>query len=395
MSCEEASRVNIIFFSPQFPPSNIHFCTSLAKLDCNVLGIADASDADLCPQLKTALTDYYHVKDINDYDQVKEAVAYFTRKFGKIDCFESHNEYWLEQDARIRTEFNIDGIKTDVISKIKQKSLMKSQFINAGVAVAPGIVSPSLEEAEVFIHNVGYPVIAKPDNGVGAANTSKISSHDELIRFFQEKQPADYLLEGFIDGKLYSFDGLTDREGKPAFYTAHYFGQGIMDIVNQDLDIAYYSLREIPPALEDAGLRTVAAFNLRERFFHIEFFINDMGKVVALEINMRPPGGLTMDMFNYANDIDLYYQWGNIVVNNRFDAVYNRKYNCAYIGRKSNKLYLYDHQQILDRFGAMIVQHEPVDGLFSGALGNYGYVARASDLAHITEIIDYIHAKRQ
>ena len=52
------------------------------------------------------------------------------------------------------------------------------------------------------------------------------------------------------------------------------------------------------------------------------------GKVVALEVNVRPPGGLTVDMFNYANDIDIYRQYGKVVAHKTFDAHISREYNC-------------------------------------------------------------------
>jgi len=64
-----------------------------------------------------------------------------------------------------------------------------------------------------------------------------------------------------------------------------------METVNDDTDIYYYSLRDIPADLEDAGRRTLKAFNVRERFFHFEFFRNLDDKIVALEVNMRPPVG--------------------------------------------------------------------------------------------------------
>ncbi len=385
--------MNVLFFSPQFPPNYINFCTALAQFNCRVLGISSTPYDELPLKLRAALTDYYQVQDMGDYDQVLRAVAYFTHKYGKIDCFESHTEYWLEQDARIRTDFNIPGIKTDQIYHIKRKSLMKAKFIEAGIPVAPGAVVRSLAEAEALIAKTGYPVIAKPDIGVGAANTYKINSPDDLLLFFQNKPPIDYFMEGFIKGRLYSFDGLTDQNGHPVFYTAHCYSQGIMETVNEGLDLAYYSLRDIPPALEEAGLKTVRAFDLRARFFHIEFFIDDADQVVALEVNMRPPGGLTMDMFNYANDIDLYYQWANVIVNNRFDAQYDRPYHCVYVGRKADKAYRHSHQQVMNHFGRAIVQHEPIAGLFSGALGNYGYIARVTDLADVFAIIRYIQAR--
>jgi hypothetical protein len=58
------------------------------------------------------------------------------------------------------------------------------------------------------------------------------------------------------------------------------------------------------------------------KIFHFEFFRQDDGHLVALEVNIRPPGGLTTEMFNYANDIDIYAEWAHIIVHNRFAAEY-------------------------------------------------------------------------
>jgi hypothetical protein len=54
---------------------------------------------------------------------------------------------------------------------------------------------------------------------------------------------------GPLDPDLYSFDGLADRSGKPVFYTAHTFSQGIMETVNDARHLYYYSLRDIPAGL--------------------------------------------------------------------------------------------------------------------------------------------------
>jgi hypothetical protein len=162
-------------------------------------------------------------------------------------------------------------------------------------------------------------------------------------------------------------------------------------VINDDL-VYYYSLRDIPPDLEDAGRRVLKAFDVRERFFHFEFFrAADDDHIVALEVNMRPPGGLTTDMFNYANDIDIYKEWAHIIVHNRFTAEYTRKYHCAYIGRKFNRTYLHSHQEILADIGSYLVHHEQISGVFSSALGDYGYLVRSPDLPEIHTIATYIH----
>ncbi len=154
-----------------------------------------------------------------------------------------------------------------------------------------------------------------------------------------------------------------------------------------ELDLYYYSLRELPRGLEDAGRRAVAAFNLRERFFHIEFFHLGDAHWVALEVNMRPPGGLTMDMFNYANDIDLYREWANIVAFGRSQIHFTRPYHCAYVGRRRMRTYRLSHAEVLHRYGDLIPEHGPMSEVLAPALGHYAYLFRSPDLDRLRQVI--------
>lgn len=381
--------MNVVFLSPHFPPNYYLFCKNLKLLGANVLGIADEPYNLLRPQVKESLTEYYLVNNMHSYDELVRALGYFTHHYGKLDRLDSQNEYWLETEAQLRTDFNIYGIKTDTIAKIKRKSLMKQVFVQAGVQVARGRVVHSLAEAEQLVEETGYPLVAKPDSGVGAAKTYKIYNAEELESFFAQKPAVDYILEEFVEGEISTFDGLTDREGKLVFFTSHQYSQGIMETVNDDSDIYYYSLREIPEDLEAAGRRVLKAFRVRERFFHFEFFRRRTDNcIVALEVNMRPPGGLTTDMFNYANDIDVYYEWAHILMHNRFTAQYSRKYHCCYVSRKYKHQYAHSHDQVLADLGDCVVHHEAISGVFSVALGDYGYLLRSPDL-------DDIHAMAQ
>lgn len=379
--------MNVLYLSPHFPPNYYHFCVHLKNLGLNVLGLADEPYDHLRPELKAGLTEYYQANNMHNYDELVRAAGYFTHRYGKIDRIDSHNEYWLEAEAQLRTDFNVFGIKNDQIQKVKRKSAMKQVFQKAGVDVAPGKVVHTLAEARQLLDEIGYPVVAKPDSGVGAAKTYKIHDQAELESFFAQKPPVDYILESFVAGLIYTFDGLVDRDGKLVFYTSHQYSQGIMETVNADDDIYYYSLRQIPADLEEAGRKVLKAFKVRERFFHFEFFRRQAdGRIVALEVNMRPPGGLTTDMFNYANDIDVYKEWAHVVAHNRFTADYSRPYHCCYVGRKDNRRYAYSHEQIVHMFQPCLVHHEPISGVFSTALGNYGYLVRSPDLEEIHTI---------
>ena len=383
--------MNVVYLSPHFPLHYHQFCRNLKELGATVLGIGDAPYDNLDPMVKRALTEYYLLTDLHDYDQLVRACGYYTHKYGKIDRFESLNEYWLTTEARIRDDFNISGIRGSEIDTIKRKSLMKERFKSVNLSVAPGRVVTNLEEARELIKVTGFPVVAKPDTGVGALDTFRLDSETDLDTFFTAKQDLDYIMEAFVPGTIVSFDGLADTNGDLIFHTSHRFSQGIMETVNQAQHIHYTSLREIPSALETAGRACVRAFDVRERFFHIEFFETEPGTYVALEVNMRPPGGFTTDMFNYACDIDVYHLWADMLMNGSAQLTYERKYHCCYASRKNRYSYSHSHNEVMERYGEFIVQADSVPGVFSSALGDFGYIFRAPDLDQIEEITHLIH----
>ena len=385
--------MNLIFLSPHFPPNFYHFCVKLKEAGVNVLGIADTPYDELNNNLKNALTEYYKVENMEDYEQILKAAGFFTHKYGKIDRIESHNEHWLETEAKIRTDFNIFGMNSETVKNIKLKSLMKKKFIEADIPVARGKVITDFNEAKKFIKEVNYPVVAKPDKGVGASNTYKIKNEKELENFFKNKTDENYIMEEFIDGVIFTFDGLTDSNGHALFYTSHTYCDGVMDIVNEGKDVYYYSLIDIPKDLEEAGQKILKAFSLKEKFFHFEFFRKKKdNKLVALEVNMRPPGGLTTDMFNYACDIDIYKEWANIIANGNTELDYRRKYQCCYIGRKDGKPYKHSHDEIMDKYKDLIVHHREMPPLFA-IMGNYAYLVRSEKPEKVKEIINFVLEK--
>lgn len=385
--------MNFVAFSPQFPPNFIPFYGNLRRMGANVLGLGDAHFETLPHELKAALTEYYWVTNQHNYNELVRALGYFTHRFGKIDRIESHNEYWLESDARLRTDFNVPGFKIEDLARVKRKSEMKAMFKKVGIPAARGRICRELPEALALVEETGYPLVAKPDIGVGANKTYKISNFQSLESFFQARPPVDYIFEEFVEGRIQTFDGLVDQDGHIVFTSSLEYNEGVMDLVNEGLDFWYYTQRQIPPALEHLGRKLVKAYKLRERFFHFEFFRTAQDEYIALEVNMRPPGGLTVDMWNYANDIDIFYEYANVVVNNRFHAVVTRPYYCAYVGRRYGRAYRLNNEQILAAFPKQVVSHQPISGIFAAALGDFGFLIRSPDYQEIETIAGEILQK--
>jgi predicted ATP-grasp superfamily ATP-dependent carboligase len=355
------------------------FCVRLRELDATVLGIADAPAEELAPELRDALAEYYQVRDMHDMDALIRALGYFTHRYGKIDRLESLNEYWLETDARLRTEFNIMGIRVTDIERIKRKSAMKRVFEEAAVPTPRGRVCATEAETRAFVREVGYPVIAKPDVGVGAAQTYRIDDGAGVKRFLSGTPDVDYLLEEFIDGALVSYDGLVDRAGRVVFEASIGYGVPVLDSVF-GADMHFWIDRTIPDDLVEAGRRVVEAFGVRERPFHIEFFRRADGSLVALEVNMRQPGGPTVDMWNYAGEFDFCRMWAEVVVHGTAELASPRPYAVLWAGRKDGRTYRLHHDDVLLRFSSLIVHSERIPDVFALAIGNVGYLLRGPDL---------------
>lgn len=377
---------NFIFISPNFPTNYWKFCAALKKNGMNVLGIGDCPYNQLMPELRGSLNEYYKVSSLENYDEVFRAVAFLTYKHGKIDWLESNNEYWLERDAALRTAFNIEtGFKTADMQPVKFKSAMKAYYAKAGIKTARWHLVRDYDGCKNFIAEVGYPVIVKPDNGVGASHTYKLKSEDELNYFFATKDKTLYIMEEYVNGTVHTYDAIINSKGEPLFETGNVTMDSIMDIVNTQGNSCYYIEKNLPDAMRDVGRRTVAAFGVKSRFVHLEFFVlnedqpalGKKGDILGLEVNMRPSGGFSADMFNFANSTDVYKIWADMVAFDRstLNDAGREHFYCCFCGRRDGKDFVMDHAAIMAKYGDRIKMVQRLPKALSDAMADMMYLA--------------------
>lgn len=392
---------NFVFISPNFPMTYWKFCRELRNNGIRVLGIGDSPYDDLMQELKDSLHEYYKVSSLENYDEVFRAVAFFTFKYGKIDWLESNNEYWLMQDAALRTEFNITtGPKNDDIDKIKYKSVMKKYYAKAGLPTARYHLVEGLEDALDFAHMVGYPVVVKPDNGVGANNTFKLTCDGDVEWFIREKDEAVYIMEEFVKGYVQTYDAIIGSQGQPLFESGNITPNSLMDIVNDNGDCIYFLVKDLPENILDAGHRTVEAFGVKSRFVHLEFFVlyedqeglGKKGDVLGLEVNMRPSGGYTPDMYNYSQETDVYKIWADMVAFDWNTKGTGNHHYCAYYGRRDFRRYKLDDYEVMMKYGDKMVMHGRIPEALSGAMANQMYVANFDTEAEMMQYYQDISA---
>lgn len=381
-----------LFLSPDFPPNYHLFAWHFRELGGTSVGIGGPNFQDLPLHVVQALHRYVGVGDLHATDAVIAAARTLAHEVGPIAGVDSFNEYWLPLEAAIREALDIPGPRPADLPAFQQKSHMKAYFQKAGIDPIPGRVAESFADVEAFVQTYGFPVIAKPDKGVGAASTQKISTEEELRRFQTTFRPG-YLLEKFITGTIQTYDGLVDREGRIVFAASLEYSRGVAEVVSQETDIFYFVQREIPADLAEIGPRIVQAYGLTTRFFHFEFIRSSEGRLYPLEVNMRPPGYPTLDLFNFAHDIDLYRIWAQAVHGQSVGPLPKAAYYACYIARKNTIGYEHTHEMVLRRLGDRLLYHGPTNPLFRAAMGDYHYVIRTPDFTEMVELATYVQKR--
>ena len=386
--------MNYLLISPNFPKSQEYFAKRLSEKGITVLGIGTESYDELSPRLQEVITEYFKVNNLEDYNEVLKAVAFLTYKHGKIDRVESNNEYWLELDAKIREDFNIDGVKPSQLLLTKYKSRMKDVFRKAGARVVEGLSISNKEELAPTIETLGLPVIAKPDNGVGAANTYKLFTQEDVENFRNTwDQSVSYFLEQYIDNAvLCTYDGLIDSEGNVVFDTSFTYSLPTLELINKAQD--YYTDIEpkIDEKLVELGKNIVKEFGMKERFFHIEFFKLPDGEYIALEYNNRIAGGITIDLYNYAYNCDLYELYAKVVVGEEVPKYETDNYT-ATVSRRNKYNYKYSEDDVNIEYHEKIRMVEYVPKVFAEAMGDVIFIVTVGSKEELIEIIDFIQEK--
>ena len=383
--------MDFLYISPEFPPNYANFVIQLNQAGIDVWGLGEADFYSMPPCLRSALK-WYVKTDLKNFETVRRAIdELLTVKAsggrpGGFDIVESHNEQWLRLEGLINSTYGIDGIQIQDLDRLKKKSVMKAVFQSNGLKVAEGERITSLDHGVQLGRVLGYPLILKPDEGVGASGIFKIQSEDQL-RGILSTAKGDFVLESFVDAKIVTYDGLTGKYGGVIFENSLVYGEGVLEYV-LGKDTFFFVNRWTPDDLSAIGRRLVSQFNIRRKFFHFEFFAVD-GDYMPIEINCRPPGGSILDMLNYSIDDDLYRAYALMITDNRVLIRPEKKYFVCYLGRRDRR-YVHSHAEIMSTHGHRLADHGENPPLYWEVMGRYRYIFRAATEVEIYEIAAYV-----
>jgi len=332
--------MHVLMISPGYPPEMPLFTRGLAAVDVRVIGVGDQPESALAPQVRDSLAYYLQIRSFSDEDSVIAQVRELAKRV-RVDRVECLWEPMMVLAARLREALGLPGMTVAETIPFRDKEIMKQVLDAAGIRTPKHYKCTSIDECRVAAERIGFPIIVKPIDGAGSADTYRLHDQQEFDAAMPRlRHVGEVSVEEFVDGEEFTFDTVC-ANGKMLFYNVCWYRP--RPLVSKSLEWVSpttIALRN-PDAPDLAGGRAMGeavlrAMNFRDGFTHMEWYRKADGEVVFGEIGARSPGARTVDIMNFASDIDLFKGWAEAVCHGTLSQRVERKYNACSIFKRAS-----------------------------------------------------------
>ncbi|MBL8916789.1 MAG: ATP-grasp domain-containing protein [Archangium sp.] len=329
--------MHVVFIEPRFPANQRFFVRALKEVGATVTAIGEGSKESLPGDLKQCLSHYEQVDSVVNEGAVLRA-AKFINSRARIDRIEAVVEAHIMSTAKVREAMGIEGTSVKTSFLCRDKPSMKEALRNAGIPCAQSSAVSSVEEAIAFAKQVGFPLILKPRDGAGASGTARVNSVADIQRAAGElglDRGRSVAIEEFIEGHEGFYDTLTIGGRIVHDFATHYYPNVLEAMRTRWISPQFVTTNRIDSApgyqeLKVLGAKVVRALDIGTSATHMEWFSGPKGLKFS-EIGCRPPGVRAWDLYNVANDVDLYREWAMAVVHGRPGSRLSRRFSTGII----------------------------------------------------------------
>jgi hypothetical protein len=397
--------MNVVMLSPGYPAEMAFFTRALAAVGATVIGVGDQPPHALPSVAWEALAHYEHVS-LSDEGAVLAALHGLARH-ARIDQVECLWEPYMILAAHIREAFGLPGMTVEQTVPFRDKEQMKRVLDAAGIRTPWHVSTTTVAGVWEAAEQIGYPLIVKPIDGAGSADTYRIDSVQELNDVLPLLRHVPELsVEEFVDGEELTYDTVC-ANGHVLFENVLWYRPRPLQMrMHEWISPVSISLRDLTvPDIQGGrqmGADVIAALGFNAGFTHMEWYRKSDGEVVFGEIGARPPGARVVDLMNYATDGDLYVGWAEAVVHGRMQQL-ERHYNVGSIFKRAHGAGRITHVEGLDRlladFGdaVAVVDLLPVGAprrdWRSSVIGDGMIVVRHPEFQRVVEMTDRFAAE--
>ncbi len=327
---------HIVFVAPHFLDNTNRYVRAFAALDGVTLSLISADPKESLPaELRDRVAGHYRVSNPLDGEQLTIAARAIARGIGRIDRITGALEQLQVPLAEVRDALDIEGIRGEVARNFRDKDRMKSVLRAHGVPVAKSALVTSSGELMSFIEKVGYPIIVKPQAGVGARATYRVTSAQDLHALATQgvtpSEPRPLQVEEFIVARELTCETVTVR-GEPVWRSGtRYLPSPLAVLENpwmkycvllprEDTDTDHTRFHPINGAALSALFGDSAKSAAGTALTHMEWFLREDGTALVNEVGVRPPGVTIMPLMSIAFEMDAIASWTELVAFDRFVA---------------------------------------------------------------------------
>lgn len=325
---------HVVLVAPRFAANTLRYVAAFADLPGAWLSVISEDPQErLPPALREKIAGHYGVRSALDAGEIVRAGRAIAKGVGPIDRLVGVLEQLQIPLADAREKLGVDGMTLETATRFRDKDAMKAVLRKAGVPVARSILASSAAELSRFVREVGFPVVVKPQAGLGSRATFRIASEAQLSAMLamgfspSAEKPAQ--VEEFVQGREHTCETVSIH-GRPVWRSGTRYFPGPLEVLeNPWIQYCVMLPREegdpTYTAFHPINAAALSALGMGTGLSHMEWFLRDDGSMVVSEVGARPPGVHIMPLMSLAHDVDMIAAWAELMTFDRFEPV-ARKY---------------------------------------------------------------------
>lgn len=320
---------HVVFIAPRFLENTNRYVKAFAELDITLSLISGDPATSITPSVRRRIAGHYRVDNCLDPVQLTTAVRAITTSIGKVDRLAGVLEELQEPMAAVRDAVGIEGLTSELARNFRDKDRMKAVLRAKGLPVAKSTLARSRDDIAAFIDQVGYPVIVKPQAGLGSRATYRIENAQELAALTPPTATQPVQVEEFVRAREHTCETVTIR-GEAVWRCGTRYFPSPLEVL--ETPWIQYSVM-LPREADDPtwtkfhptnGAALTALFGDKAKtaagtaLSHMEWFLRDDGTALVNEVGCRPPGVQIMPLMSIAHEMDMFAAWARLIALDEF-----------------------------------------------------------------------------
>jgi hypothetical protein len=321
---------HVVFIAPRLLENTNRYVQAFAELEGVTLSVISMDPEEAIPApLRPRIAGHNRVVDALDGTLLTHAVRAIGSSIGRVDRLVGVLEQLQRPMAQARDALRIEGLTTPVARNFRDKDRMKAVLRAHGVPVARSVLARSRPEVEAFVDRVGFPVIVKPQAGLGSRATHRLEDERDLAALPVPTPIQPLQVEEFVRAREHTCETVTIR-GVPVWRSGTRYFPSPLEVLEtpwvqycvllprEDDDPTWTQFHPISDAALAALFGDQAGTAAGTALTHMEWFLHEDGTCLVNEVGARPPGVHIMPLMGLAHETDMFADWARLMTFDEF-----------------------------------------------------------------------------